>query len=284
MTSELDAALAVDLAVRRRAAAEAISVPEGVVVRHPELYDVHYLNAVVIGAAQADRLFPAEVVALAERWLGAMGHRHVVFEDEAAGERAAAQLSAEGWERRRTSLMALAVDAAPVRPPADVDPRARRITDGEMETLQLAALREEIPQAHLRTGLAERLVATQRALRAGTPAQCHGAGEGGQLQSMCTLFLDEDVGGRRIALLEEVGTLLGHRRRGLARAAVGAAIAAARTWQAELIVVPADADDWPQLMYTAMGFDSAGRQVSLTLRVPGGRPGPAGSGSVADGL
>jgi hypothetical protein len=44
------------------------------------------------------------------------------------------------------------------------------------------------------------------------------------------------------------------------------AIAAAVAWRADLIVVPADADDWPQLMYARMAFVPAGRQVTLTRR------------------
>ena len=262
MSGELAAALAVDRAVRRRAATEVIPIPGGLVVRHPELWDVHYLNALLLDAGAAPA--PTALVALADRWLGDLGHRHVVFDDADCGERAAAGLQGAGWERRRTLFMALAPDA----PRIAADPRAREITGPEMEALQLAALREEVPEAAVRTGLAERLAATQRALRAGTPAVCFGAGEAGGLQSMGTLFLDPDVGGRRVALVEEVGTLPGHRGRGLARAVVGAAIAAADAWRAQLIAVPADADDWPQLMYARMGFVPLGRQVSLTLRTP----------------
>jgi GNAT superfamily N-acetyltransferase len=83
---------------------------------------------------------------------------------------------------------------------------------------------------------------------------------------MCTLFLDDDVDGRRVALLEEVGTLVDYRRRGLARGVVSAAIAAAVAWDAGLIVVPADADDWPQVMYAGLGFAPVGQQVSVTRR------------------
>ena len=75
---------------------------------------------------------------------------------------------------------------------------------------------------------------------------------------MCTLFLDEDVNGRRVATVEEVGTLPARRGRGLARAVVCAAVADAGRWGADLIVVPADADDWPQLMYARLGFTRGG--------------------------
>ncbi|HWD73517.1 MAG TPA: GNAT family N-acetyltransferase [Solirubrobacteraceae bacterium] len=265
MTPDLTAALRVDRRVRRRAAAEVVPLPGGLVVRHQELWDVHYLNALILDAGVHPPPTAAEVVARADRWLGNAGpahHRHVVFDDAAAGERVAADLEGAGWERRRTIFMVFAGDANAV----GADPRAREISDAEMEALQLAGLREEVPEASVRSGLAERLALTQRVLRAGTPARCFGAGEGGSLQSMCTLFLDDDVDGRRVAMLEEVGTLVDYRRRGLARGAVSAAIAAAVAWDAGLIVVPADADDWPQVMYAGLGFAPVGRQVSVTRR------------------
>jgi hypothetical protein len=265
LTPDLTAALRVDRRVRRRAAAEVVPLPGGLVVRHPELWDVHYLNALILDAGVHPTPAAAEVVALADRWLrnaGPAHHRHVVFDDAAAGERVAADLEGAGWERRRTTFMVFTGDAHAV----GADPRAREISDAEMEALQLAGLREEVPEAAVRSGLAERLARTQRVLRAGTPARCFGAGEGGSLQSMCTLFLDDDVDGRRVALLEEVGTLVDYRRRGLARGVVSAAIAAAVAWDAGLIVVPADADDWPQVMYAGLGFAPVGQQVSVTRR------------------
>lgn len=265
----LPTALAADRAVRARAAAEVVPVPEGLVIRHPELHDVHYLNAVLLDRGEAgNRPKPGRVLALADHWQGALSHRHVVFDDDVTGERAAVALRPHGWERRRTLYMALTAHPETTVP----DPRAREISDTEMDALQLAGLREEVPESAVRSGLAGRLAATQRALRAGTPARCFGAGEDDGLQSMCTLFLDPDVAGRRVAVIEEVGTLVAHRRRGLARAVVGAAIRAAAAWEAQLIVVPADADDWPQLMYAGMGFEPLGIQVALTLRTGSGNP------------
>jgi hypothetical protein len=44
-----------------------------------------------------------------------------------------------------------------------------------------------------------------------------------------------------------------------------AALASALTARCHPIVVPADADDWPQLMYGRLGFEPVGMQVSFTL-------------------
>jgi predicted N-acetyltransferase YhbS len=272
--TELETALAAERAMRRRAALEVIPVDRGLAVRHPDLHDVHFVNAVLLDAGP-QRVDGAEAAALAEHHLGDLGHRHVVFDDVAAGERAAAELEPAGWERERTTFMAFARDPATLHR----DARARAISEAEMDALQLAHLREEAPEAHARGGVAARLLDTQRRLRATTPSCCFGAGEAGEeLASMCTVFLDPDVDGRRVAMLTDVGTRVAHRQRGLGRAVVGAAVAHADGWGADLIVVGADADDWPQLMYAALGFAPIGRQVALTRRV---RTGWAGSDSAS---
>lgn len=277
MSSDLRDALAADRAVRRRGAQEAIALDAGLVVRHPELHDVHYLNAVLLDAGAPART-GAEVAALAERWQRDLGHRHVVFDDDVAGERAAAELADAGWERARTVHMAFAGNPRTVTP----DGRARAISEAEVEALQLANLREQGLEADARHGLAARLLATQRRLRATTSARCFGAGEpSAELASMCTLFLDPEVGGRRVAMITDVGTRVAHRERGLARAVVSAAVAHAGSWGADLIVVGADADDWPQLMYGALGFEAIGRQVTLTRRI---RTGGRAPGSVSGGV
>jgi GNAT superfamily N-acetyltransferase len=74
------------------------------------------------------------------------------------------------------------------------------------------------------------------------------------------------VDGARVAMLEQVGTLPDHRERGLANAVGSAAVASAEEWGANLITVRADADDWPQLLYSRLGFEPMGMQVSFTLR------------------
>jgi GNAT superfamily N-acetyltransferase len=263
VSSDLDVALAADRAVRRRAAREAIALSAGLAVRHPELHDVHYLNAVLLDGGAVD-LDGAGVAAVAERFLGDLGHRHVVFDDPDAGERAAAELAGAGWERGRTVFMMFAGDPAAVKP----DARARPVSDAEMDALQLASLREQMSEADAREDLAARLLATQRRLRATTPARCFGAGAPAEMPvSMCTLFLDPDVAGRRVAMVTDVGTRVAHRERGLGSAVVSAAVAHAGGWGADLIVVGADADDWPQLMYAGLGFEAVGRQVTLTRRI-----------------
>jgi Acetyltransferase (GNAT) family len=266
VSSELEAALRLDRDVRLRGAQETVQIPEGFVITHPGLPNVHHLNAVLLRAPLAERLDAPAIVALAERRLGQLGHRYVVFDDGEAGERLAPPLLARGWERRRTVFMTFRGDHAG----GDRDPRVRDLTEPEIQALQLAHYEQEDYGPNAGPGLPAQLGEAQSALRAGTPALCFGAGEDGGLQSMCTLFLDPDSDGRRVAMVEEVATLTSHRERGLAKAVVSAALVAADQWEADLITIPADADDWPQIMYARLGFEAVGTQISFTLRTGSG--------------
>jgi GNAT superfamily N-acetyltransferase len=81
--------------------------------------------------------------------------------------------------------------------------------------------------------------------------------------------MDEGPDGHRLAMIEQVATLPGYRERGLARGVVSAAISAAREWGADTVMIPADADDWPQIMYANLGFATVARHASFLRRPPG---------------
>jgi hypothetical protein len=258
--------LEIDRGVRLRGAQRLIELPEGVVVRHDELPMLRHLNALVLDAPLPAGL--AELTAfteLADRHLAGLGHRQVVLDDAAAAERLAPALLEAGWTRQRVLFMLR------VREP-DQPPRAglaRRLDDHEANELQRAITAEEVPPNEggggpIAAAIVRQLVAGQAAMRAGTRAICFGAGENGRLASICTLFVDAGS-----AMIEEVGTLTAERGLGLARAVVSAAIDAAVQERCDPIFVPADADDWPQLLYAKLGFEPLGTQVSFTLREPG---------------
>ena len=266
MDSALLAALAFDRRLRERTASDVHYGGGVTVIRDATLTDVHYLNAVLVHAGATVHDAPT-AVALAEQCLAGRPDLHVAFDDAALGEHIAGELDGAGWARERTLYMAHNADAhAPGR-----DRRAREITEAQARALEAVSLAEEVPRAAVASGLLDRLVTTARRRRAANVARCFGAGEDGGLGAMCTLFTDDTAAGR-VAMIEGVGTLVAHRRRGLARAVVSAAIDAARSWQAQLILVPADADDWPQIMYAGLGFAGIGVQVSLTRAGP--RPAP----------
>jgi GNAT superfamily N-acetyltransferase len=254
-------ALALDRRVAIGGATETIAIPEGCVVLTPELPVVRHLNEVVLDAPLDDSLDAAAIVALADRWLDGLPHRFVRVDDEAGARRLEADLVRGGWQRSRTVMMARGPG-----PPPPAEARARQITRAEHEALILANFSANDYGVDASLELPRLLVDAELRMLAGTPSLAFGAGEDGALQSMCELYLDSDVEGVRMAMVETVGTLPAYREQGLAKAVVSAAIIAARDWGAELITVPADADDWPQIIYAGLGFDTVGTQVGFTRR------------------
>jgi GNAT superfamily N-acetyltransferase len=259
---ELERCLAFDRLVIVRGGSEQVELPEGWVVRRRELPAVFSLNMVILRSPAPATLGVPELEALLDRWLDDLDHRYVRVEDLTAADRLEPTLLATGWERQRTLLMVLSDDA----PPVVSDPRARPISEAEIDAVMLADFRSMGYPASAHPGLAEALVCAQRHLRVGTAALRFGAGEDDGLQSMCTLFMDEGPDGHRMAMIEQVSTLPAYRERGLARGVVSAAISAAREWGADTVMVSADADDWPQLMYAHLGFAAVGRHVSFLRR------------------
>lgn len=264
---ELGLALAFDRRVQVGGGRDVERIPEGIVVRHPDLPSVHVLNVVMLDAPVAGHVDAAAVAALADRCLAGLNHRFVRLDDSRAGERLAPELMQAGWERGRTVYMVFRGDPAAL--PAD--PRAREISEAELEALQLENFSYYDYGPDTSPELPPTLVAAQSAVRAAARFRGFGAGGDGGLQSMCTLYLDPDVHGKRMAMVEEVGTLPAYRERGLAKAVVSAAVRAAGEWGAEMITVPADADDWPQLLYAGLGFEPVGNEVNFTLRIPARR-------------
>ena len=267
MDGDLTDARAADLAINRRGATTVYEIEGGCVLRHDALPDVHHLNCVHLDRPP-DGGTVDDLEALADRWPAGRNHRRLIIDDAVRAEALEPELTTRGWERDRTLLMAFAAD--PAR--ALRDPRAREISDAELTALQRATFAQDGAVLIEGIGLPGRLADAQAALRAGTEALGFGAVQDGDLASMATLFLDPDVGGRRVALIDQVATLRLYRERGLARAVVSAAIRAAGAWGAHLIALPADADDWPQLMYARLGFAPLGLQVAFTRRGSGGTP------------
>jgi hypothetical protein len=265
--TELAAALSGDLAARRRACLESVAIDGGWVIRDARLAAVHHLNTIVLGtSAPLDpAAYDADAIEmLACRWQAEPQDRCVVIDDEPAAERLAIELPERGWEQQRTLFMALRSDpSAALR-----DARSRRLREDEVRLLQLACLQEEVVGPSVPRELPARLADAQALLRATTTSLRFGAGQpDAEPASSCTLFLDADVGGRRVATVDAVATLREHREQGLARAAVSMAVRAAGDWGADLIVVGADADDWPQLMYASLGFRALGRRWQFTRPV-----------------
>jgi GNAT superfamily N-acetyltransferase len=264
--ADLAAALSADLAARLRACPESVAIDDGWVVRNPSITAVHQLNAIVLGTSAAldSAACGADAIeALARHWQAELPDLCVELDDEPAAQRLANELAERGWDRQRMLFMALRSDPST----ALRDVRGRRLNEEELRSLQLACLSQEVLGPSVSPTLPAHLAEAQAMLRATTAWFGFGAGQpGAQPASSCTLFLDGNVGGRRVATVDAVATLREHREQGLARAAVSEALHTAGDWGADLIIVPVDADDWPQLMYASLGFRAVGRRWLFTRR------------------
>ena len=87
----------------------------------------------------------------------------------------------------------------------------------------------------------------------------------------CCMLLGQDG----IGQVEEVYTAKPHRGHGLASAVIRAAIAAAHERGDDLVMIMADADDWPQRLYERLGFETVDAYRAFTRKPPGTPPAPA---------
>lgn len=301
MALDLATALAAERAIVRRAVAETRATHGGWVIEHPPLADIWHLNRVHLTGESRSRgplteatvpldlpraPDPARDVdafeALVARELAgrATPHRRVTLDDESAAEALWPALEERGWRRERAVVMVRrgsardgsgpAAPAGALAPaergePAGPADETRVISESALMTFQALAFAENSLVTALGDDLPARLAAAQSVLRAGTAWRAFGAGDagGGLPASTTTLYLDPDVGGQRVAFIDQVATLRAQRERGLARAVVDAALRAAAAWRADLLALFADADDWPQVFYASLGFQTLGRQTAF---------------------
>ena len=76
------------------------------------------------------------------------------------------------------------------------------------------------------------------------------------------------LGAGGVGQVEGVYTAAAHRGHGLASAVVRTAIAAAHERGDDLVMIIAEADDWPQKLYERLGFEIVDRSRSFTLKPP----------------
>jgi GNAT superfamily N-acetyltransferase len=85
----------------------------------------------------------------------------------------------------------------------------------------------------------------------------------GEPAASCELLGFDGVG-----QVESVYTAAAHRGHGLASVVVRAAIAAARERGDDLVMIMADADDWPQRLYERLGFKTVDQYLNFTTNPP----------------
>lgn len=214
--------------------------------RLPRVWDLNVLRV-----DRLPRTLPARrLVHEAERLQGAAGlaHRKVVIDDD-AGARMAAGFATLGWTSQPLVIMVW----------RGVPDRAARgdVAVGEIDAPAARAAHERFLRA-LPHGdddeTVRQLLAEDADSAHATRLRRFGVTNADGVVSYCRLYSDGAT-----AQIEDVGTLVPHRRRGLARAVVLAAADAARREGHDLVFLTARDDDWPKALYRRLGFEPIGR-------------------------
>ena len=215
---------------------------------HPTKWD---LNLLVVDDATG--VSAEALIAEAERLQAPAGLRHRKVEIHTGGDTLVDAFKAAGWSPERLVVMLLRPDAdhrgeasAPVR---EVEfPAVRGLMELWYGEAMSAAEASDLADADADSALSSRARYFLTA-RNGDPAAC------------CMLLAGDGIG-----QVEEVYTAKPHRGAGLASAVIRTAIAAARERGDDLIMILADADDWPQRLYERLGFEAVDAYHSFTRK------------------
>jgi GNAT superfamily N-acetyltransferase len=217
---------------------------------HPTKWD---LNLLVVDDASG--LSAEELIAEAERVQAPAGLRHRKIQVLAGGEGLADGFTAAGWTAETIVVMALhGGDARGETPHAEV----RETGFDAVSPLMEAWYRESMGAAEARDLVAADAESAER-----SGARYFLAERDGEPGASCELL---GFGG--IGQVESVYTAAAHRGHGLASAVVRTAIAAARERGDDLVMIMADADDWPQRLYERLGFKTVDRYLNFTRKPP----------------
>jgi ribosomal protein S18 acetylase RimI-like enzyme len=207
-----------------------------------------------------DGVRPDDLAADADDVLGGAGleHRVLWVENVVAGERLVPGFTALGYGVDRNIVMVHARE--PDRwtddgaEELDVETEIAFARVSNLDSGDIDDPADAVMLAEFKGELAERI-----------GARFFGARLDGEVVAGCDLYLAGDV-----AEIEDVYTLEAARGRGLARAAILAALRAARASGADLVFLGADDEDWPKGLYAKLGFDEVARSFDF-VRKPGQR-------------
>ncbi|HEY2054078.1 MAG TPA: GNAT family N-acetyltransferase [Solirubrobacterales bacterium] len=222
----------------------------------PLVWDANWVGVEQVGMSVD------QVVAIADDALGGegFGHRTICLLDEADGKRIGEEVEAQAahwprWEVERTRYMLWRGGEA--EPGA-----AREVRLEEVAGLRKALIAESTPRGvDDFDATVDQLYELNRRYSEVAGDRWFVAPAEGEPMSACCLLRR---GG--IAQVEEVGTLAPARERGYAKAIVTAAVVAAQAAGDMTIFLTAEADDWPQLLYARLGFETIGDLTVLRRR------------------
>ena len=185
---------------------------------------------------------------------GRYEHRLVIVRDEAAAERLTPGFAAAGFARVPEVVQLLRRE--PDRPGA-VDVEVVPFAEARELILQTYREDTQLPQA-----VAVPFTDHRAKYETAVGARFFVARIDGEQAGLCELYVDGED-----AQVENVGTVVRFRNRGVARSVVLAACEAARDAGATRIFILADDEDWPKELYQRLGFDRLATDVGF-LRSP----------------
>jgi ribosomal protein S18 acetylase RimI-like enzyme len=246
MTSDLERAVAFEVAVWDTCAERIVPSSLGTAVFNDTLHRVWSLNVLRVENANASA---EEMAAEAERLQGEAGllHRRVFVADSEAGRELEEPFTALGWKTDAFVFM------VPGREPnREVDLSAVVEVEGEiLGPLEEAIIRETLPDVDEET--VHQIQEANRLVAEAGRARHFAVVVDGIAVSSTDLYSDG-----RTAQIEDVGTLPEYRGHGYASAVVLRALAEARAANHDLVFLVADARNWPRELYRRLGFDPVG--------------------------
>jgi GNAT superfamily N-acetyltransferase len=216
---------------------------------HPTKWD---LNLLVVG--DGSELTAEALIAEAERLQAPAGLRHRKLQVLSGGDGLVDGFVAAGWTAEQLVVMALRGADVRGEAPAEV----REVGFDAVRSLMEAWYGESMSAAEARD-----LGDADADTTARSGARYFLAERDGEPAAACELLGFDGVG-----QVESVYTAAAHRGHGLASAVVRAAIAASRERGDDLVMIMADAADWPQRLYERLGFETVTTYHGFTRKPP----------------
>ena len=218
---------------------------------HPSKWDLNLLIVEDAAGVAAEAL-----IAEAERLQAPAGLRHRKLVIHMGGDALVEDFKAAGWTPERVVVMLL-------RPGADQRGDAPAPVH-EAEFPAVRGLMEQWYGEAMSAAEASDLADADADSTLTSGARYFMTERDGEAAACCMLLAGDGIG-----QVEEVYTAKPHRGTGLASAVIRTAVAAARERGDDLIMIMADADDWPQRLYERLGFEAVDTYRSFTRKPRG---------------
>jgi ribosomal protein S18 acetylase RimI-like enzyme len=234
-----------DAAVQERAARRVQHFELGAALYADDLPRVYDANFVRLDRGVED-LDAAAFERLADSLQNGLAHRKLLLRASPEADALVADLRPRGWSATRTLVMEY---DGPRRRSADAAAAAEQV-----DTRAVRGARDDALEGRGDDVRAQVADYTER-LATATGARTFAAFANGEVASFCVLLEADGIGE-----IDEVTTVTRHRRRGLGKAVVEAALAASLAAGNDLTFLVAAADDWPKEWYARMGFRVVGER------------------------